>query len=63
MWTGASTVDHNANMTHYSVILEDLEPETVYYIRVMPFVQDEGGLYLGTPTEESGPFLTLPSCK
>ena len=55
----ASEVDHNVNVTHYSVIIKDLEPDTLYYIRVVPFIEDAGGSYHGIPTDESGPYSTL----
>ena len=52
-WTDALNVDHNAHMTQYSVILEGLEPGTMYYIRVVPFINDAGVSYRGTPTEDA----------
>ena len=63
MWTDSLEVNHNAYMRHYSLILEDLEPETAYYIRIIPFIEDADGSYRGIPTEESGPFATLSVSK
>ena len=59
VWTDALEVNHNVHGTHYSVILDDLQPATVYYIRIIPFIEDAGGSYRGIPTDESGPFATL----
>ena len=59
VWIDASEVDHNVNDIHYSVIIEDLEPETMYYIRVIPFIEDAVGSYQGIPTDEYGPYSTL----
>ena len=59
VWMDALNVEHNPNVTNYSVILGDLEPSTGYYVRVVPFIEDAGGSYRGVPTEEVGPFSTL----
>ena len=59
MWRDVLNVEHDVLVALYSVAIENLEPATVYYIRIIPFIDDGGVLYLGSPTEEGGPFLTL----
>ena len=62
VWMDALNVDHNADVTYHSVILEGLEPGTVYYVRIVPFINDAGGSYRGTPTEDAS-FETLSVSK
>ena len=55
----ALNVTHNSCFAYYSVILDNLEPDTLYYVRVIPAIDTNNGTYHGTPTEEGGPFATL----
>ena len=43
----------------YIIVLKDLKPDTSYYVRVIPFIEDGGHVYYGNATQEAGPFLTL----
>ena len=51
-------IDHDPTVAVYTVLVENLEPQTSYYIRVNPFIEDGGNLYYGNATQEAGPFLT-----
>ena len=62
IWIDTLNVDHNADVTYHSVILEGLEPGTVYYVRIVPFINDAGGSYRGDPTEDAS-FETLSVSK
>ena len=57
-WTSGPEIEHIPTVTAYTVLLDNLEPHTYYYIRVTPFIEDGGLAYYGTPTQASGPFLT-----
>ena len=57
-WTSGPEIEHIPMVIAYTVLLDNLEPHTYYYVRVIPFIEEGGLAYYGTPTQKSGPFLT-----
>ena len=58
-WISGPLIDHDASVDMYTLVIENLEPDTSYYVRVTPFIEDGGNLFYGNYTQEVGPFLTL----
>ena len=57
-WGSGPEVSHNPRITLHTVLLENLEPHTLYFVRVTPFIQEMGKPYYGNSTQEGGPFST-----
>ena len=56
-WVPRFQLEHKG-ATEFTVELKYLEPDTLYYVNVIPYI-DEGGMsYAGFP-KEGGPFRTL----
>ena len=60
-WIPGPRIDHDTTVDVYALVLKNLEPDTSYYVRVTPFIEDGGNIYNGNAIQEAGPFLTLKS--
>ena len=48
-WTSGDPLGLNRNALLYTVLLTNLEPETVYDVRIRPLLFHDGTLFYGTP--------------
>ena len=58
-WIPGPQIDHDTTFDVYTFVLKSLEPDTSYFVRVTPFIEDGGNMYKGNTTQEAGPFSTL----
>ena len=56
-WIPSLQLQHNGS-AEYIAMLKDLEPDTLYYINIIPYIEEGGISYLGF-AKEAGPFRTL----
>ena len=58
-WIDGPNIEHTPTDVSYTARLDHLEPYTIYYVTIMPFIVDGDSTFFGHPTEEGGPFRTL----
>ena len=57
-WSSGPDIYHHTSRTVYTVLLENLQPHTSYFVRVIPFIRERSKRYYGSSTQEGGPFST-----
>ena len=57
-WVDGPNIGHPANGVNHTARLDNLEPNSVYYVTIVPFIVDGDSTFLGHPAEEGGPFRT-----
>ena len=58
-WIDGVNIEHTPTDVNYTARLDNLEPYTIYYVIILPFIVDGDSTFFGHPTEEGGPFRTL----
>ena len=58
-WYDGPNIGHPADGVNHTARLDNLEPNSVYYVTIVPFIVDGDSTFFGRPTEEGGPFRTL----
>ena len=61
-WNLGLNVLHFGDTAEYVAEIDNLEPDTPYVVRVIPFISENNRVYPGFPTE-GGPFWTLGKCE
>ena len=56
-WMPSLDIQHTDSPEHVAV-LRDLEPDNIYYVNIIPFIEEDAITFLGS-AHESGPFRTL----
>ena len=58
-WIDGPNIGHPADGVNHTARLDNLEPNSTYYVTIVPFIVDGDLTFLGHPSEEGGPFGTL----
>ena len=57
-WLHYLGIGHSAIVHNYTISIENLEPDSLYLVRIVPLVEDGKVIYYGIPTPVYGPFST-----
>ena len=57
-WMPSLEIQHTPDSPEHVAVLKDLEPDTLYHVNIIPFIEEDAIIYLGF-AHESGPFRTL----
>ena len=61
VWSRGFQIEHNATAYNSQFSIKGLEPDTLYFIQIIPFVKRDGLVYYRETDYEYGPISTLSS--